>query len=253
MHHHRISKFQGQLRKYLLRYWVSGRFQYLDKLMNSWQQRKEERKRGRERERRRVGDRTWKRGIRPPSIRALSEYPTVIFRARRELRQPWRRWQRKRQKTNKQTNKKQLVQSAKQQPCAWSTLFDTFLYHHCKTSTISSFIVACSQTLSRSSSASIDKNRRGQATFIIEDVNTLATIFFFLFWTWIRSLRIQLLINSHSTHSSHITLSLSTDNTTDKLMEQRWVRIQMAPSYANLFMGKFEQPALACTTHFPLN
>ena len=156
--------------------------------MNSWQQRKEERKRGRERERRRVGDRTWKRGIRPPSIRALSEYPTVIFRARRELRQPWRRWQRKRQKTNKQTNKKQLVQSA------------------------------------RSSSARIDKNRRGQATFIIEDVNTLATIFFFLFWTWIRSLRIQLLINSLSTHSSHITLSLSTDNTTDKLMEQRWVR-----------------------------
>ena len=196
--------------------------------MNSWQQRKEERKRERERERererRRVGGRTWKRGIRPPSIRALSEYPTVIFRARRELRQLWRRWQRKRQKTNKQTNKKQLVQSAKQQPCAWSTLFDTFLYHHCKTSTISSFIVACSQTLSRSSSASIDKNRRGQATFIIEDVNTLATIFFFLFWTWIRLLRIQLLINSHSTHSSHITLSLSTDNTTDKLMEQRWVR-----------------------------
>ena len=28
---------------------------------------------------------------------------------------------------------------------------------------------------------------------------------------------------------------------------------KMAPSYANLFMGKFEQPALACTTHFPLN
>ena len=79
-------------------------------------------------------------------------------------------------------------------------------------------------SLSRSSSARIDKNRRGQATFIIEDVNTLATIFFFLFWTWIRSLRIQLLINSHNTHSSHITLSLSTDNTTDKLMEQRWVR-----------------------------
>ena len=111
MHHHRISKFQGQLRNYLLRYWVSGRFQYLDKLMNSWQQRKEERKRGRERERRRVGDRTWKRGIRPPSIRALSEYPTVIFRARRELRQPWRRWQRKRQKTNKQTNKQKTIGS----------------------------------------------------------------------------------------------------------------------------------------------
>ena len=67
-----------------------------------------EKERGRERERRRVGDRTWKRGIRPPSIRALSEYPTMIFRARRELRQPWRRWQRKRQKTNKQTNKKTI-------------------------------------------------------------------------------------------------------------------------------------------------
>ena len=126
---------------------------------------------------------------------------------------------------NKQANKQKTIGSiSKTTTCAWSTLFDTFLYHHCKTSTISSFIVACSQTLSRSSSARIDKNRRGQATFIIEDVNTSTTIFFFLFWTWIRSLRIQLLINSRNTHSSHITLWLSTDNPTDKLMEQRWVQ-----------------------------
>ena len=36
-------------------------------------------------------------------------------------------------------------------------------------------------SFSRSSSARIDKNRRGQATFIIEDVSTLVTIVFFLF------------------------------------------------------------------------
>ena len=36
-----------------------------------------------DRERRRVGERTWKRSIRPPSMRALPEYPTVIFRARK--------------------------------------------------------------------------------------------------------------------------------------------------------------------------
>ena len=113
MHHHRISKFQGQLRKYLLRYWVSGRFQYLDKLMNSWQQRKGDRERDRERERegerkrerRRVGERTWKRGIRPPSIRALSEYPTVIFRARKWGTQATLKAMATKTSKNKQTNK----------------------------------------------------------------------------------------------------------------------------------------------------
>ena len=231
MHHHRISKFQGQLRKYLLRYWVSGRFQYLDKLMNSWQQRKGERERDRERERerRRVGERTWKRSIRPPSIRALSEYPTVIFRARKWGAQATLKAIATKTSKNKKTNKQKTIGSISKtttlrvKHTVWYISLSSLQNFH-NVTFYSSMFTDPLFSLSRSSSARIDKNRRGQATFIIEDVNTSTTIFFFLFWTWIRSLRIQLLINSRNTHSSHITLSLSTDNPTDKLMEQRWVQ-----------------------------
>ena len=123
--------------------------------------------------------------------------------------------------------------------------FDNFMFY-------SSLFTDPLFSLSRSSSARRDKNRLGQVTFIIEDMSTLATIFFFFFWTWIRPLKIQLLINSHNiTFLTHNTFTFNRPHY--QQINGTAMGTKMAPSYANLFMGKFEEPALAGATHFPLN